>query len=415
MLVLSGVFISVFLSVYSRQADVETETESVARAVVEKKTRYLLGIDVTDKEVIEKSVNSNDRFIDLIDPYELPQNILASLNSFDKATFDFRRIMPQSKFTLIAYNDSMKVSSAIYEPNAVDYVVFHLEDSLWVEKCKREVTILEKQAAGVISSTLSESIEELKLPISLTNSIVDILGWEIDFFYLEKGDRFKILYRQSQVKGELLDIEFISGISFEHRNNIYYAIPYDQGKGVEYFDNRGRSLKKDMLKYPIEFTRISSRYSKRRFHPVDKVFRPHLGTDFAAPRGTPIRATADGKVISARYSPKNGNFVKIRHNATYTTQYLHMSKIARGIRPNVRLRQGQIIGFVGSTGLATGPHLCYRFWKNDRQVDAMKVRLPDSAPVSEKNMTKFELEKMKVINQLDQIYLPEPPWSYVKN
>jgi murein DD-endopeptidase MepM/ murein hydrolase activator NlpD len=170
----------------------------------------------------------------------------------------------------------------------------------------------------------------------------------------------------------------------------YYAFPFDQGEGIDFFDESGKSLRKALLKYPIEFTHISSRYSYSRFHPVAKVYRPHLGTDFAAATGTPIRSAGDGVVLDASYTSNNGLFVRIRHNSTYTTGYLHMSRIALGIRAGAHVRQGQTIGYVGSTGLATGPHLCYRFWKNGAQVDALRVELPPSKPLDKKNWKQYD-------------------------
>ncbi len=177
-------------------------------------------------------------------------------------------------------------------------------------------------------------------------------------------------------------------------------------EGKEYFDAEGKGMRKALLKYPIEFSRISSRYSLNRFHPVQKRWKAHLGTDFAAPVGTPIRAVGDGTIEEAQYKSNNGNYVKIRHNGTYTTQYLHMSRIADGIHAGGRVRQGQTIGYVGSTGLATGPHLCYRFWKNGVQVDALRVDLPTSEPVKKENMEEFNKVKQELTKKLDGIQFP---------
>ena len=243
----------------------------------------------------------------------------------------------------------------------------------------------------------------------LTNGFVDIFAWQVDFQRLQKGDKFKLIYTEKQVEGEPVGIESINGIYFEHFGSGYYAFPFDQSEGTDYFDENGNSLRKALLKYPIEFTRISSRFNPNRFHPVAKVFRAHNGTDFAAPTGTPIRSAGDGIVLEAQYKGGNGNYVKIRHNATYTTQYLHMSKIGNGIRPGVRVRQGQTIGYVGSTGLANGPHLCYRFWKNGVQVDALKVQLPAAEPVKEAYRPAFESVKTELIKRLEAIPFPGEP------
>jgi murein DD-endopeptidase MepM/ murein hydrolase activator NlpD len=233
------------------------------------------------------------------------------------------------------------------------------------------------------------------------------MAWQVDFQRLSRGDRFKIIYEESVVENRPIAIGAIKALYFEHRLRPYYAFPYDQGSGVDYFDEGGNSLRKALLRYPIEFTRISSRYSGRRFHPVEKKYKPHLGTDFAAPTGTPIRSVGDGTVLEAWYSRGNGNYVKIRHNSTYTTQYLHMSKIESGIRPGVRVKQGQVIGRVGSTGLATGPHLCYRFWKNGRQVDALRVALPPSEPIHSGHKDAFESLRLGLSARLNAISFGE--------
>jgi murein DD-endopeptidase MepM/ murein hydrolase activator NlpD len=222
-------------------------------------------------------------------------------------------------------------------------------------------------------------------------------------------------YEEQVVDQQIIGIGKIRGILFEHAGSPYYAIPFDQGDGPDYFDFEGNSLRKALLKYPIEFTRISSRYNPRRFHPIARVFRAHRGTDLAAPTGTPIRSVGDGRVLEARYNGNNGNFVRIRHNDTYTTQYLHMSRIASGLHAGDRVVQGEVIGYVGSTGLATGPHLCYRFWKNGVQVDALKVDLPPSQPIRPEQFTAFEAQRLQVIRRLERIYLPEPPMATLLN
>jgi Membrane proteins related to metalloendopeptidases len=247
----------------------------------------------------------------------------------------------------------------------------------------------------------------MDISVDLTNKFVDIFAWQVDFQRLQKGDQFKLIYEENLVEDKPIGIGKILGIYFEHSGNGFYAFPFDQGDGLDYFDDEGNSLRKALLKYPIEFTRISSRYSMNRFHPVVKVFRPHLGTDFAASTGTPIRSVGDGIIEEAQYKSNNGNYVKVRHNGTYTTGYLHMSKIAAGITPGTKVRQGQTIGYVGSTGLATGPHLCYRFWKNGVQVDALKVELPPSMPVKKEYWPEFEKQKQNLMTRLSLILFPK--------
>lgn len=367
----------------------------------------LYGMVIDSLHVTEDVVKRNQRFTDLFSGHYISPEIYQQLHFVPRQLFDFRKIAINKKYTLLSHRDSLKTASAlIYEPNAIDYVIFHLEDTLLVEICQREVVTVEKSITGVIQSSLSETIENLGITHELTNRFVDIFAWQIDFQRLQRGDKFKLIYEENLVEGNPIGIGKINGVYFEHFNSGYYAFPFDQGEGLDYFDEQGNSLRKALLKYPIEFTRISSRYSRNRFHPVRKVYRAHLGTDFAAATGTPIRTVGDGIVLEAQYKANNGNYVKIRHNGTYTTQYLHMSKIASGVRVGTRVRQGQTIGYVGSTGLANGPHLCYRFWRNGVQVDALRVELPPSEPIKEDSKAAFLQSIQQISRKLDSISFP---------
>ncbi|MCD9016298.1 M23 family metallopeptidase [Parachryseolinea silvisoli] len=368
----------------------------------------LYGMVVDDFLVIEDKIKRNERLGDILLEYNVPARLIHQVSQVSRNIFDVRKIVPNKKYTLICNQDSLKTAQAfVYEPNPIDYIVFRFGDSLTIDVCKRDVVTVEKGIAGEIRSNLSETIEELGISHELTNKFVDIFAWQVDFARLQKGDKFKLIYEESQVEGVTVSIDKIKAIYFEHVGSPYYAFPLDQGDGVDFFDQDGKSLRKALLKYPIEFTRISSRYTMSRFHPVQKRWKAHLGTDFAAPTGTPIRSVGDGTIEEAQYKSNNGNYVKIRHNGTYTTQYLHMSRIADGVRAGTRVRQGQTIGYVGSTGLATGPHLCYRFWKNGVQVDALRIDLPPSEPVKKAYESQFETIKQDLTNRLQAIPFPD--------
>jgi murein DD-endopeptidase MepM/ murein hydrolase activator NlpD len=395
-------------SLFSRAGEYAIESDSshhIEHEII--KPAFLHGMVVNDLHVVEDEVKRNQRFSELISGYYVSPSTMQQLNLLPKSVYDFRKISANKKYTLLVEHDSLKTLKAlVYEPNPIDYVVFHFTDSLIVEVCQRKVDTLQRSISGKIESTLSHTIEELNISHELTNKFVDIFAWVVDFQRLQKGDQFKLIYEENLVDTKPIGIGKILAVYFEHSGNGYYAFPFDQGDGLDYFDDEGNSLRKALLKYPIEFTRISSRYSKNRFHPVVKVFRPHLGTDFAAPTGTPIRSVGDGVIEEAQYKTNNGNYVKVRHNGTYTTGYLHMSKIALGIKPGTRVRQGETIGYVGSTGLATGPHLCYRFWKNGVQVDALRVELPPSQPVKPEFFSTFQTVKEDLIKRLQLIPLP---------
>jgi murein DD-endopeptidase MepM/ murein hydrolase activator NlpD len=384
-----------------------THSYSYTDVSVNRNPNLLYGISVDDHVVIEEKVKKNQFLADILISYNVPIKLINQVSALPRNIFDVRKIAPDKKYTVFCNTDSLKQAKIlVYEPNPIDYIIFNFEDSLRVDVCQREVTVVEKSIAGVILSSLSNTIYEMGISHELTNKFVDIFAWQVDFARLQKGDIFKLVYEEVQVEGKSIGVRNINGIYFEHFGSPYYAIPFDQGNGIDYFDDKGKSLRKALLKYPIEFTRISSRYSGRRFHPVRKIFKAHLGTDFAAPTGTPIRSVGDGIVEEAQYKSNNGNYVKIRHNGTFTTQYLHMSRIESGVRAGTRVRQGQKIGYVGSTGLATGPHLCYRFWRNGVQVDALRVELPPSEPIKNEYIQAYEQAKVQVKLALDAIPSP---------
>lgn len=367
----------------------------------------LYGFNVEALAIKEEKVKRNQNISEILANYNISSQQIFDLANKSKEVFDVRKIAANKKYTVLYEDDSSKTAHAlVYEHNPIEYIVFNLHDSIFVEKVERDIVLEEKTAAGTIESNLSVTMSELGLTHELTNEFVDVFGWQLDFFGLQKGDYFKIIYEDKIVEGESVGIGDIKAIYFNHFGNDYYAFYYDQGSGIDYFDQEGNSLRKALLKYPLEFTRISSRYSGRRYHPVQKRYKAHRGTDFAAPKGTPIRSVGDGIIVEARYKKYNGNYVKVKHNSTFTTQYLHMSKIASGIKPGTKVKQGQTIGFVGSTGLATGNHLCYRFWKNGVQVDALKVKLPPSEPVTEENKDSFFVQRDTLIEALDAIDMP---------
>ena len=378
-------------------------------AIEIKKPTILYGFEIDSMVVVEDRIKRNQNLSEILENYNISYQKIHELAINSKPVFDVRKIVTNRKYTLICYPDSLQTAKAmIYEPNSTEFIVFNFGDSVTVEKFEREIIIIEKEISGIIERSLAVSISDLGKSPQLTNDFVDVLAWQIDFFRLQKGDKFKVIYEEKQVEGETIGLGKIKGIYLEHFGNDYYAYYFDQGSGIDYFDEEGNSLRKAFLKYPLDFTRISSRYSGNRYHPVQKRWKSHRGTDFAAPKGTPIRSVGDGIILEAKYGVNNGKFVKVKHNATFTTQYLHMSKIASGMRPGTKVTQGQTIGFVGSTGLATGNHLCYRFWKNGVQIDALKVILPPSEPIHEENKVSFKKVRDILMQQLDEIQYPSP-------
>lgn len=382
------------------------EIIAVADSVVvpEKEKTILYGMVVDSLLVVEDLIKPNQNLSEILSPYNISMSLIHELAKKSKKIFDVRHIMANKKYTLLCSPDSLSTARwFVYEPNKVEYVVFNLQDSLDVYKVTREVDTVERSAGGEITSSLYQSMLDNGASPQLVHELSEVFAWQIDFFRIQKGDKYKVIYEENTVQGESVGVGRILAAYFEQGSTDFYAIPYDQGEGEAYFDEKGNTLKKAFLKAPLKYSRISSRFTKRRFHPVQKRYKAHLGTDYAAPTGTPIMSVGDGVVVEAKYSKYNGNYVKIRHNGTYTTQYLHMSKIRSGIRTGTRVVQGQTIGYVGSTGLATGPHLCYRFWKNGKQVDALKVEIPPSDPIKSEHATAYEIVKNEMIQRLNQV------------
>lgn len=372
----------------------------------EEEEKILYGIKVNEHDVIEGVVGKNETLSTILAPFNVPYQIIDELAKKSRDIFDVKKIAFNKKFTVLTPKDSSQAQFFIYEPNPLEYVVFKL-DELEVYKEEKPVEFRPMEIGGVISSNLYQNMTELGITPDLIDQFADLYGWVVDFQRLQKGDKFKVVYKEKVVEDQVVGITDIEVAYFEHMGEPFHAIPFEQNGELSFFDQNGNSFKKAFLRDPLKYTRISSRYNLNRFHPVQKRYKPHLGTDYAAPTGTEIRTVGDGTVVEARYTSANGNFVKIKHNGTYTTQYLHMSKIASGMKPGARVKQGQVIGYVGSTGLATGPHLCFRFWKNGQQVDWLKEKIPPSDPILPQNRTAFDQVKAEKLKQLASIEIKD--------
>ena len=369
------------------------EKLEVIQEVVEPSYEYNILVDSFN--VIKGSVKRGQTmgeilYLNHIDHFEINKIVKKS-----KGIFDVRRVNTGKKYTVICATDSTKKAQYfIYEIDATNYVVFDLRGEIDVYKGKKPVTVKLKTASGIIKSSLWLTMEEQKLSPKLTAELSTIYAWTIDFFKIQKNDGFRVYYEDKYIDGEYIGIGRLLAAEFTHKGQDFYSFYYKENENFgDYYDDQGKTLRKAFLMAPVDYKRISSRYSKRRKHPVTGRWKGHFGTDYAAERGTPIWSTANGTIIAATYTKNNGNYVKVRHNGTYTTQYLHMSKIKPGIRKGVYVKQGDIIGYVGSTGLATGPHVCYRFWKNDKQVDPFKQKLPPGDPIKKENREAYMLAK----------------------
>ena len=369
------------------------EKLEVISEIVEPSYEYNILVDSLN--VIKGFVKSGQTmgeilYLNHIDHFEINKIVKKS-----KGIFDVRRVNTGKKYTVICASDStQKAQYFIYEIDATNYVVFDLRENIDVYKGKKPVTVKLKTASGTIKSSLWLTMEEQKLSPKLTAELSTIYAWTIDFFKIQKNDGFRLYYEDKYIDGEYIGIGRLLAAEFTHKGQDFYSFYYKENENFgDYYDEKGKTLRKAFLMAPVDYKRISSRYSKRRKHPVTGRWKGHFGTDYAAERGTPIWSTANGTIIAATYTKNNGNYVKVRHNGTYTTQYLHMSKIKPGIQKGVYVKQGDIIGYVGSTGLATGPHVCYRFWKNGKQVDPFKQKLPPGDPIKRENREAYMLVK----------------------
>ena len=296
----------------------------------------------------------------------------------------------------------------VYEKDVIEYVVFGFKgDSISITKGEKDVTIKRQRRSAVIESSLWGAIMRDSLPYSLAAELEDIYQWTVDFFGIQKGDHFTVIYAEKLIDTTHVGIGRIWGAKFNHAGKDVYAIPFRQNDKIQYWEFNGASLRKQLLKAPLKFSRISSRFSRSRLHPVHRVYRPHLGVDYAAPTGTPVHAVADGVVTFKGWGGGGGNTLKIKHAGNLVTGYLHLSKFAKGISQGTRVSQGQVIGYVGSTGTSTGPHLDYRIWKNGTNIDPLKVPQEPAEPIKQENMADFEHIRDRIIAELNGEASPE--------
>ncbi len=369
------------------------------------------GFNLDSFHVVEGEIQKNQFLADILMPYDIPYVSIDKIVKKAKPIFDVRKLRAGKKYTILCSPDTAQTAQYfIYDPGPYNYVVYDFQDTMKVYKTEREVERKVRLATGIIRTSLWDAIVDNDLSWDVAVLMEEVYGWSVDFHHLQEGDRFKILYEEDYIEGQVVGVGKVTASVFDHRDSENYAFYYakdSSGFGDHYYDEKARPMKKAFLKAPVKYTRISSRFSRRRFHPVLKRYKSHLGTDYAAPRGTPIYAVAAGTVSRKGYTRGNGNFVKIKHDKVYSTQYLHMSRFAKGMGVGVHVRQGQVIGYVGSTGLATGPHVCYRFWKNGKQVNPMREKLPPPEPMPEKYVADFNLKRDSLRNILDDLAYAE--------
>lgn len=401
----AGLAISTFQSPQTRQSAALILSQPTLGSLQVIPANFKWGFAMDRFHLVENQLSKGDVLGKILNNQGLSaKEIMELVNNSEKAGFSITRMMVGKNLYFLTSKTETKAGFMIYEPSPYEYVVFSLKAPFEVKIVKRAVETRQVASSGVLESSFWQALMDNDLSDELADGMIDILATSVDFYHQKQGDRFKVVYEQHFVEGRAVGTGKIIAAVYERDNKEYYAFNFEkEGLSCKYYDFDGRPARKAFLKAPVKFSRISSRFNMNRLHPVLGYHKAHFGTDYAAPYGTPILAVADGVVEEATRRGGNGNFVKLRHDNTYSTQYLHMQSFAKGIRPGTRVSQGQTIGYVGSTGLATGPHVCFRFWKNGQQVDHLRLNLPAPEPIKGENLKQYEGARDALKKQLDAV------------
>lgn len=366
------------------------------------------GIELDNLHLCEGNVQQADNLSEILNRNGVSFPEINQVVQASEGVFDVRKLRAGKHFCFLREDSLDKVCYFIYEPDPINYVVFDFNTSPKVYKGRRKVTEFRREASGIINSSLWKTLTDNDISPAIAVEMSKLFAWSIDFYRLHKGDQFKVIFAEKFVEGQKVGMGQIESAWFQHRGKDYYAVPFTDEEGKsDFYGYSGLSLKGAFLKTPLQFRRVSSKFNRRRYHPVLKRRRPHLGTDYAAATGTPVWAIGDGQVVKAKYGRGGGYHVEIRHNSTYTTRYLHFSKFAKGMKKGKRVSQGDVIGYVGSTGLATGPHLHFELIKDGKHVDSMQEEMPSGDPIQESCMESFFAYRDQVVEQLDGIKVVE--------
>lgn len=372
--------------------------------IVKPEPVMLFDIQIDSFTVVPGEIRSGQNLSDLLTGKGISMTLVDEISKKSTSVFDLRKMKVKNPYYFfMSKKDPTKVEYFIYEINPVDYVVYHMGDTLNIYKDKKPMITQVKTANGEISSSLWNAMTAQALSPNLAMELSEIYQWTIDFFGIKKGDKFSVVYEENFVYGKSIGIGRIFAAQFTHANEDFYAFRFTQNNEDSYFDDKGKSLKTAFLKAPLKFNRVSSVFTHSRFHPVLKIRRPHHGVDYAAPKGTPVVSIGNGTVIAKGYQAAGGgNYVKIKHNATYTTSYMHLSGFGPGIAKGVSVHQGQLIGFVGSTGLSSGPHLDFRVFMNGTPVDPLKMKSPPTEPIAANLVKDYTLHRDSMMVKLQQ-------------
>lgn len=383
----------------------KTEDDYIFEELEPSKPIVDFGFQYDDYNVLLDTIKPGYTFEKILSKQNLNGKKIAQIIKIVKDSFEVRTERKRPYVALRSKDKYNKLQVLIYQPDRLNYYMIDLRDSIVGFKKSRPLSFKIKTIAGRLNGTLSSTLKKENIDASLVKKLTQVYAWSIDFFKLKKGDKFALSYTERYINDTLYDgVDSLRAAFFEYKGEKIYAFPYTasaRSDKIDYYNQEGKALKNYFLKAPLKFVNITSKFSKNRFHPVQLKWKAHNGTDYAAPKGTPIMTTAKGIIEQTGFTAGNGNFVKVKHDGTYATQYLHMSKIL--VKRGQSVRQGDIIGKVGSTGLASGPHVCYRFWKNGVQVDALRLKLPNSIPMDRRSLPKFFKYSKPLKNELDSV------------
>ncbi len=380
------------------------EKEKVEPFVLLEEPVVKYGFPVDSFFIVNGTVGSGQYLSTVLNRFGISLGTIDTIARNSKPVFDVRKIREGNNYSIFQNRDSLKTAVYfVYENSPIHYTVFELFDTLRVYAGQKEVKYVVQSAQGVIESSLWNTMKANGIDPQLALNLSDVYAWTIDFFGLQKGDRFRVIYDEIYVDSVAIGINNIYAAQFDHYGKEIFAFRFNPNDTVGFYNENGENLQKEFLKAPLKFSRISSGFSGGRMHPVLRIVRPHHGVDYAAAKGTPVMSIGEGTVIQKGWAGGGGNSIKVRHNSVYTTQYMHLSGYADGVYQGARVRQGQVIGFVGSTGLSTGPHLDFRVYKGGSAVNPLTLESPPAKPVDPKYMQQYTVMKDSLIRDLQKI------------
>jgi len=402
-LIISAFIIIIVSNVFTKNNYQEENIELVEIVVHEHEFEY--GIIIDSLIIIKDKVRRNQFLSDILLKYNVDYATIDKIARASKPVFNVRKIRRGNNYSIICSNDSInKLLYFVYEKSPTKYIVYDLTDSICIYSGEKEIEIRIEKTKGTIVNSFWNAMIDNSCDPNLANELSEVFAWSIDFFGIQKGDTYNAIYEALYVDNKYIGLGNIQAAKINHSGLDYFAFYYIQDSVGDYFDEESNSLMRTFLKAPLRYKRISSGYSHSRLHPILKIRRPHHGVDYAAATGTPVLTIGDGVVIKKAYQKRGGgNYLKIKHNGTYTTSYMHLSKYAKGMKKGTRVKQGDVIGYVGKTGLATGPHLDFRVFRNGKAINPLKLKSPPAKPVDSINLSEYRLLKDSLIQELNRI------------